>query len=73
MHLAFTVPSYDDAMVSFEVVSRHVRSFEKQLIQDRVRQAKQVRPTNLNYVFRDCAETHPQPADVLVDSRAKRS
>lgn len=68
IHLTFHVPCHSEADIVFQVVSKHVKQFEKQLIKSRVNHAKQVRFSNLNYVFRDCAKAVPAPAELLVDS-----
>ena len=60
------------AKIIFDVVSSHVREVEKQLIKDRVMKAKNLRSSDLNYVFRDCAKVAPQPAEMLVEARSSQ-
>ena len=72
LNLSFAVPSHADAIIIFQVVQKHVQTYEKQLIKERVQKAKNIRASNLNYVFQDCAKAAPQPAEILVDSRTSQ-
>lgn len=63
------VPSREMAEVLFAAVQSYVRAFEKQLIKERVRDAKVRRKNDLNYVFKDCQKDAPSKVELLVDTR----
>lgn len=50
--ISFVVPSVEVAENLFLAVQSYVRAFEKQLIKDRVKDAKARRLQDLNYVFK---------------------
>ena len=62
-------PSLHEAESLYQAVQIYVKTFEKKLIRERVKQAKDKRMGNLNYVFRDCQRDQPTKIDVLIDSR----
>ena len=67
--ISFVVPSAEEAETIFLAVQSYVRAFEKQLIKDRVKDAKARRLKDLNYVFKDCQKDAPSKVELLVDTR----
>ncbi len=64
------VPSVSDAEIFFAGVQDAVKQFEKQLLRNRIKHAKEKRAQDLRFVFKDCARDQPNKVEMLVDSYA---
>lgn len=61
-------PTVEHASFIFSVVQDEVRRFEKNLLSQRVHDAKKRREHDLHYVFKDCEREQPQKVTLLVDT-----
>ena len=66
--LTLVMPSVEDCQTMFQGVKLEVQAFANQLSKQRYRRAKDLRATNMRYVYKDCAREPPKKVDVLVES-----
>lgn len=66
--LTMCIPCHEDCKSIFQAVKSEVQLFAKQLSKQRYMRAKDIRASNLRYVYKDCAREPPRKVDVLIES-----